>query len=83
MAQQFHSTAIFPAPALDGKFGDHWSRAVVTPAEDKADAADSALRVKVAHDPQNLYFTFRNGAAGVAKDADAAGFRLTIQPDPA
>jgi hypothetical protein len=82
VAQQFHSTAIFPAPALDGKFGDHWSRAVITPAEDKADAAASALRVKVTHDPQNLYYTFRNGAAGEAKDADAAGFRLTIQPDP-
>jgi hypothetical protein len=82
VAQQFNSSAIFPAPALDGKFGDHWSRAVITPLPDKAGGADSAVRVKIAHDPQNLYFTFRIGAAGVAKDADAAGLRLTIQPDP-
>jgi len=82
VAQQFNSTAIFPAPALDGKFGDHWSRAFITPAANGPGAADSAVRLKVAHDPQNVYFTFRAITAGVEKNADAAGFRLIIQPDP-
>ncbi len=82
VAQQFNSTAIFPAPALDGKFGDHWSRASITLAANGAGAADSAVRLKVAHDPQNVYFTFRAITAGVEKNADAAGFRLSIQAEP-
>ena len=49
MSPRFVSTAVFPPPALDGSYHDDWGKGIIDLA---------ACKVKVGHDPQNLYFTF-------------------------
>jgi hypothetical protein len=49
MAPRFSSSAVFPPPAIDGTYHDDWGNGAIDL---------GASKVKVGHDPQNLYLSF-------------------------
>jgi hypothetical protein len=76
--QQFQSSAVFPAPPLDARFQEEWKGGNLTLSDATTRrTAAPATTVKVAHDAQNLYLTFRaaeDGTAPLPAAGDGKGY---------
>jgi len=65
--QQFQSSAVFPAPSLDARFHEDWKGGNLTLSDATTGrTAVPATIVKVAHDAQHLYLTFKANEDGTA-----------------
>jgi hypothetical protein len=76
--QQFQSSAVFPAPPLDARFQEEWKGGNFTLSDATTGrTAVPATTVKVAHDAQHLYLTFKateDGTAPLPAPLDGKGW---------
>ena len=76
--QQFQSSAVFPAPPLDARFQEEWKGGNLTLSDATTGrTAVPATTVKVAHDAQHLYLTFKateDGTAPLPAPLDGKGW---------